>query len=125
MEHNTIVVNGVEYITKNSIAAQAPNVNGLTYCVIRTKDAGVFAGYVDMNNVGEMMTVTKCRRLWRWWSNFTLSALATTGMKKGKEKENQYSVVVDSQVVLGVIEVIPCTKYAITQLSSHPAYVAD
>lgn len=119
-----ITVNDIEYVKKSDIgsATQAKPTKGLTYCIVRTYSAGVWAGYVDLKKYGEQMIVKDARRLWTWWSEFTLSALAITGMKKGKEKENKYAMPVEEVYLTNVIEIIPCTETAKKQIVEQPNY---
>lgn len=119
----TTTIDGVEYVKKTEATLTAVKpVKGLTYCVIRTYSAGVWAGYVDLKKANKIMEVREARRLWRWWSEFTLSALATTGMKPGKEGENKYAMPVDSVILTEVIELTPCTEVAKEQIASAPNY---
>lgn len=120
----TITINGEEYVKKSEVntATRAKTNKGLTYCIVRTYSAGVWAGYVDLKNYGEQMIVKDARRLWRWWSEFTLSALATTGIKEGKEAENKYAMPVEEVFLTNVIEIIPCTEKAMTQIINQPNY---
>lgn len=122
MKPNTIKIDEVEYIRADAIPTLAPSKDGLTYCIVRTYSAGVWAGWVDLENYGEKMIVKDARRLWRWWSEFTLSALATTGLKPGKEKENKYAMPVDQVYLTNVIEIIPCTEEAKSQIIAQPNY---
>jgi hypothetical protein len=121
---NEIIVNGIKYLPENELKATeaAKSVKGLTYCIIRTYSAGVWAGWVDLKNYGEKMFITDARRLWRWWSEFTLSALATTGIKDGKESENKYAMPVEKVYLTGIIEIIPCTEIAKQQIVAQPNY---
>jgi len=118
----TLTVDGVEYVKKEDIQERAKDVDGLTYCIVRTYSAGVWAGYVNLKKYGEQMVVKDARRLWRWWSEFTLSALATTGIKEGKEKENKYAMPVSEVYLTNVIEIIPCTEQAKEQIVEQPNY---
>jgi hypothetical protein len=119
-----IIVDGTKYVPENTLKAteSAKSVKGLTYCIVRTYSAGVWAGWVDLKVYGEKMFITDARRLWRWWSEFTLSALATTGIKEGKESENKYAMPVEKVYLTGVIEIIPCTELAKQQIISQPNY---
>ena len=121
---NEIVINGVKYLPESELKATetAKSVKGLTYCIIRTYSAGVWAGWVDLKIYGEKMFVQDARRLWRWWSEFTLSALATTGIKDGKESENKYAMPVEKVYLTNVIEIIPCTETAKQQIIKQPNY---
>ena len=119
-----IVIDGITYSPESELKATeaAKSVKGLTYCIVRTYSAGVWAGWVDLKVYGEKMFVTDARRLWRWWSEFTLSALATTGIKDGKESENKYAMPVEKVYLTGVIEIIPCTEVAKQQIIAQPNY---
>ena len=110
MKNEKVVIGGIEYMPVSAIKNQkSKSVKGLTYCIVRTYSAGVWAGWCDLKNYGEKMVVTDARRLWRWWSDFTLSALAVTGMREGKESENKYAMPVEEVFLTNVIEIIPCT----------------
>ena len=124
MDKKEIVINGVKYVPKNTLKSTevAKSVKGLTYCIIRTYSAGVWAGWVDLKEYGERMFIMDARRLWRWWSEFTLSALATTGIKDGKESENKYAMPVEKVYLTNVIEIIPCTEIAKEQIIAQPNY---
>lgn len=122
MQPKTIKIDDVEYVRTDEIVAPASIKDGLTYCIVRTYSAGVWAGWVDLTKCGEQMVVKDARRLWRWWSEFTLSALATTGIKAGKEKENKYAMPVLEVYLTNVIELIPCTEKAKNQIVEQPNY---
>lgn len=117
----TIEIDGVKYAPVTHLE-KAQDFKGLTYCIVRTYSAGVWAGYVDLKKYGERMVVKDARRLWSWWSEFTLSALATTGMKEGKEKQNKYAMPVEEVYLTNVIEIIPCTALAKEQIVNQPNY---
>lgn len=77
--------------------------------IIRAYGAGVFYG--TLNEVeGNTVELTQCRRLWYWDGAASLSQLAAEGVKR---PENcKFTVVVDSIVILNVIEIIPATDEA-------------
>lgn len=79
------------------------------YCIIRTDRAGVFAGYVKSRN-GSEATLADVRRLWYWHGAASLSQLAMEGTSR--PRDCKFTVVVPEMVVLGVIEIIPCTEAA-------------
>ena len=80
MKTETINVNGQEYVLKSSIKQQSkiakPNEKGMEYCIVRTYSAGVWAGWIDTKSKDLCQEVLEARRLWRFWSEFTLSELA-------------------------------------------------
>jgi hypothetical protein len=118
----TITINGIEYVPKGreSVTLDKPNKKGLEYCIIRTYSAGVWAGWINTKSITLCQEVFEARRLWRFWSEFTLSALAKEGMRKGKEKENKYAMPVERVILTQIIEVIPCTEKAMKQIQEHP-----
>lgn len=124
MKTDKITINGLDYVSVNSLKSGkvADPIKGLTYCIVRTYSAGVWAGWVDLKVYGGNMIVKDARRLWRWWSEFTLSALATTGIKDGKESENKYAMPVSEVYLTNVIELIPCTELAKNQIVEQPNY---
>ena len=83
--------------------------------IVRTDRAGVFFAEIKERN-GSEAVLTNARRLWYWSGAASLSQLATEGVK---HPENcKFTVTVDECVVLGVIEIIPCTKQAINSINS-------
>jgi len=103
-----IEINGKKYVPKSSIPAKmAINKKGMSYCIVRTYSAGVFAGYIDRNKTTESGTVYEAIRLWRWEGAFTLSTLATEGTSKPDKCEFAVPIEVDLK---NIIEVIPCSE---------------
>lgn len=83
--------------------------------IIRTERAGVFFGEIKERN-GQEATITNCRRLWYWSGAASLSQLAVEGTTR--PRDCKFTVVVEQMTVLGVIEIIPCTKQAIESINS-------
>lgn len=81
--------------------------------IIRADRAGVFFGTLKEKN-GSEVTLTDCRRIWYWSGAASLSQLATEGVKR--PDECKFTVVVPLITILGVIEIIPCTKEAIKSI---------
>ena len=81
--------------------------------IIRADRAGVFFGTLKEKN-GSEVTLTDCRRIWYWSGAASLSQLATEGVKR--PAECKFTVVVPLITILGVIEIIPCTKEAIKSI---------
>lgn len=79
------------------------------YCIIRAKDAGVFAGYIKARN-GDVVTMTEVRRLWKWAGACSLSQLAVDGTCE--PDDCMFTVTVPEMTILGVIEMIPCSETA-------------
>ena len=88
--------------------------------IIRADRAGVFYGTIIRKD-GAEVELKDCRRIWHWNGAASLSELALSGVKRDG---NKFSVVVESIVILGVIEIIPCTEAAIKNIESVPVWKA-
>ena len=81
--------------------------------IIRADRAGVFFGTLKEKN-GSEVTLTDCRRLWYWDGAASISQLAVDGTTK--PYDCKFTVTVPEIVILGVIEIIPCTDKAIKSI---------
>ena len=88
--------------------------------IIRADRAGVFYGTIVRKDRDEV-ELKDCRRIWYWNGAASLSELALSGAKRDGSK---FSVTVESIVILGVIEIIPCTEEAIKSIESVPEWKA-
>lgn len=79
------------------------------YCMVRTRNAGVFAGTLaDLD--GKVARLTDARRIWYWAGAASLSQLATDGTSEPDKCKFPCQV---SEVILNeVIEIIPITSKA-------------
>ena len=59
----------------------AKEFNGMTYVIVRTYSAGVFAGYLE-SRVDREAVLRNARRIWYWDGAASLSQLAMEGTKK-------------------------------------------
>lgn len=84
-------------------------------CIVRTYSAGVWFGEIEQKSGNEVI-VKNARRMWRWWSekSISLSGVAVYGIKQDKSKIAP-SV---SSVWLEAIELIPCANVAIESIES-------
>lgn len=87
--------------------------------IIRANRAGVFYGTLT-EKTGDEVTITNCRRLWYWDGAASISELAVSGVTR--PRDCKFCVTVPSITVLGVIEIIPCTDAAITNIESVPVW---
>jgi len=101
----TLMINDVKYIREDATTVPAEPVDGMRYCIIRCRNAGVHAGYVKHHS-GQEVTLLKSRRLWRWHGR-TLSGLAIEGTTN--ESHCKYAPEVPEITVLDACEIIPCT----------------
>lgn len=113
MRPETIKIDEVEYIRKDSVQQKAKDCNGWPYVIIRASSSGVHAGFLVKNIVEQgLRTVTlySARRIFYWDGAASLSQMAVDGVSK---PENcKFPCAVEEIQVSGVIEVIPCTLKA-------------
>jgi len=104
----------VENLAKQKETINTPK--GLTYCIVRTYSAGVFAGMFDRKTKGKEGTVFNTRRIWYWDGANSLSQLANEGTKV---PENcKFAQEVKEIDLKEIIEVIPCTDLAKKNIES-------
>ena len=109
MGEETVIINGVEYIPKDSIQEKTETLNNMEFVICRTYSAGVFAGYLEKRE-GKEAILRKARRIWYWDGAASLSQLATEGTSK---PENcKFPCEVDKVTLTEVIEILPITKRA-------------
>lgn len=81
------------------------------YCIVRSQNAGVFAGFLEEVCLRREITrLTNARRIWYWDGASSLSELAEKGTSR---PENcKFPVAVSEVLLFGVIEILPCTDEA-------------
>lgn len=94
---------------KNVPEDQAPMKNGMPYQIARSRDAGVFAGWVAESEGGRVVML-QARRLWYWDGANSLSQLAMEGVKR--PQNCKFPVEVNKVEIFGVCELIDCTESA-------------
>lgn len=80
--------------------------------IVRARDAGVHFGYFKSRS-GREVTLTKSRRIWRWYGAWTLSEVATSGLDQSK---SNVAAVLDEIDILDACEVIPCSPEAVRSI---------
>lgn len=81
--------------------------------IVRSEKAGVFFGEIKERN-GDEVTMTNVRRIWYWSGAASLSQLAVDGVSK--PEDCKFTVYVKEMIILGAIEIIPCTEKAIKSI---------
>ena len=90
-----------------------------SYAVVRTVNAGVFAGTIS-GREGDEIVLTDARRIWYWDGAASLSELAVRGVSK---PENcKFPCAVPEVTLLGVIEIIPATAAARESIEGVPEW---
>jgi hypothetical protein len=109
-EVKTITINGTEYVEKDAVQTQpAEKLDGMDYVIVRSYDAGCFAGYLKEKKEREV-TLKKARRLWYWDGAASLSQLAMEGVSK--PGNCKFPCEVDNIIINNVCEVINATEKA-------------
>ena len=101
------------FINKNSIMIGSDLIGKCV--IVRCDRAGVFFGELAQRD-GQEVELKDARRLWYWDGAASISQIAAEGVKK--PKNCKFTVTVESIVLLDAIEVIPCTKKAITNINN-------
>lgn len=114
-----ITINGVEYVKKDSVVTEAPKLDGMEYCMVRTYSAGVFAGYIESRE-GKEAVLRKARRIWYWDGAASLSELATRGTSK--PNNCKFPCEVDKIILTEVIEIIPISAEAKKSIEGVPVW---
>lgn len=102
-----INVDGVTYVAREDLKSTPKD--GKMFCIIRSTNAGVFAGYLNNKN-GDEVELLDAIRIWSWSGAASLSQMAMEGVK---DPENcKFAMPVKKITVLGVIEIIDTTDTA-------------
>ena len=113
MKPETIKIDEVEYVRKDSLSEPAISVNGMPYVIIRAAVSGVHAGYLMSDEVEEglrTVELARSRRIYYWDGAATLSQMAEEGVSK---PENcKFPCEVKEISISGVCEVIKCSARA-------------
>jgi hypothetical protein len=118
-----ITINGITYVKEGTAVNLAVNTDGKDYCLIRGRDSGVFAGYVEsVSEDGKQVVLLNARRLWYWDGAASLSQLAMEGVSK---PENcKFPCEMAKVRITDVIEIINATDEAKASISEVAVWKA-
>jgi hypothetical protein len=100
--------------TTNNLAT---SMNELKAVLIRSYAAGVHFGYLKdekFTEAGKVVTLINTRRIWYWDGAASLSQMALEGVKS--PDKCKFSVTIDENEIVNVIETIPLTEKAFENL---------
>lgn len=83
--------------------------------IVRGNNSGVFFGTLTAKE-GTEVKLENCRRLWYWEGAASISQMAMEGVKN--PGDCKFTMIVQSIIITDVIEIIPCTDEAITNIES-------
>ena len=109
MKPETIKIDEIEYVRKDSLPEPAIKRNNLPYRIVRTYSAGVFAGYLESRN-GQEVVMRDARRIWYWEGAASLSQMAQQGVTR--PDNCKFAIPVDRVELLQAIEILDCTAAA-------------
>lgn len=89
------------------------------YVIVRSKSAGVFAGYLKKQN-RTIVTLKNARRIWRWEGAASLSQLAMDGTSK--PDKCKFPKPVKKVKLFEVVEILLTTKKAKKSIESVPEW---
>lgn len=91
----------------------------MKYVIVRTKNAGVFAGEFLSRN-GQEVILKNARRLWYWEGASSLSELAMLGVSK--PSKCKFPCEVNQVELLEVIEILDVTEKAKESIKGVPVW---
>lgn len=96
-----------------------PNESKKIYVIVRSSNAGCFAGYMELKSPTEVV-LTEARRLWYWAGAASLSQLAVDGTSKPGDCKFPAATV--RHVIGGWIEIIETTEKAERSIQEVPVW---
>ena len=117
----TIKLDDVEYVRKDSVATKAVDVDGMQCVIVRTYSAGVFCGYMESRD-GKEVVLRNARRLWMWVKAASLSELATKGT--GDPSGCKFPCAVDKVLLTEAVEILDVTAKAKASIDEVPVWTA-
>ena len=114
-----ITIDGEIYVPKVSVKSNTIAHDGLKPVLIRADRAGVHFGFLKSEAFtpsGKVVTLVKTRRVYYWDGAATLSQMALEGVSK--PGNCKFTVEISENEIVGVIETLPLTDIAYTNLNS-------
>lgn len=79
-EIDTIKINEVEYVRKDSVKNVAVPLDGKPFVIVRSTTASPFFGYLEKeDDINKTVILVNARRIYEWYGAATLSQLAESG----------------------------------------------
>lgn len=116
----TIMIDDEKYIRESDVkSSDTKKLDGMDYCIIRSRQQGVVCGYVESIN-GQTVLINKARQMWRWDSTFLLQDMANNGPRNvGNCKFSEETK--HPMYMLEACGVITCSQEAAEALIAVPA----
>ena len=89
--------------------------------IVRADKAGIFFGTLT-NKEGDEVTLTNARKLYYWSGAKTVEDIADKGVTN--PNDCKFTVAVNEITVIGVCQILPCTKDSIKCINAVPVWKA-
>lgn len=120
MEPTTIKIDDIEYVRKDAVKGERADISKDKYVIVRTRSAGVFAGFLKKRD-GDEVTLRDARRLWRWFGA-SLSEIAMSGTPD--KSKCKFPEPVDEVLLIGAFEILAVTPKAKANIESVEVWKA-
>lgn len=114
----SLVLEGVTYVPKDSALNQAQSVEGMPFVLIRGYGSGVSYGYLKSRN-GCEVTLINSRRIWNWNKATETNQIAVCGIDASNSK---VTMVVPEKLITDAIEIINITEQGAKNLINQPIW---
>jgi len=114
----SVLIDGVTYVQEQ----EQVFTDLKPYVVIRSRDAGVFAGCLDSRPTETSVILKDSRRIYYWSGAATLSELSQSGVKN--VKDCKFPCTIPVHEILGVCEIIHATQEARASIEGVPVWKA-
>jgi hypothetical protein len=106
---DSLVIEGVEYVPKDSVSKLVDKRDGMDYVMIRTYSAGVHCGWLK-EKIGKEVTLLDAIRIWEWSGAASLSQLSQEGTNDASNCK--FGVPMQEVTLTEAIEIIKMTETA-------------
>jgi len=115
-----ITIDGVVYVPKTQLASDE---SGMRAVLIRSYAAGVHFGLLKSEKFtesGKVVVLASTRRVWYWDGAASLSQISKDGV--ANPQKCKFSVILEENEIVNVIETIPLTEKAFYNLKNVPVW---
>ena len=105
--------------TKNTKNTNVPTIRPNAYVIVRSPQAGVFAGILA-SRTGQEVLLQDARRIWYWAGATTLSELAILG--PAKPGDCKFAAAVSEVLLTEAVEILPVSVDAETVIRGVPIW---
>ncbi len=120
-EPKSIHVGETKYIREDLINSEPDKLDGLNYCIVRSREQGVMCGYVESVN-GRTVRLQQARQMWRYDSRFVLPDIAEFGVRNATDCKFS-TAMSQTATMLEACGILTCTKKGAESLQAVKAQI--